>query len=178
MNKKLRNLVCPYPLEKNRDKVYDPFTLQRNPNGTYTCGVKGGHCIDIAYYDPGPPDLYEKNTTYCHSRSCAKMVKRFRGCVPSDSFIQNVYLSNKGINITDNSTESAEGFFHFFINRFLIDKIFIQPSNWFETLIHIIQSQSQIVMGHMAHRPSSMARTLYTMNGLNGEYRMYHSKEE
>ena len=121
MNKKLRNLVCPYPLEKNRDKVYDPFTLQRNPNGTYTCGVKGGHCIDIAYYDPGPPDLYEKNTTYCHSRSCAKMVKRFRGCVPSDSFIQNVYLSNKGINITDNSTESAEGFFHFFLKRFLIE---------------------------------------------------------
>ena len=97
-------LACPYP--NKPDKVYDPFTHQLNDNGTYTCGVKGGHCIDITYYDPGPGELLEDNTTYCHSRDCATMVKRFRGCVSSDAFIQEVYIDRKGDGNASNGTQT------------------------------------------------------------------------
>ena len=86
--------------------MYDPFTHQLNENGTYTCGVKGGHCIDITYYDPGPGELREDNTTYCHSRDCATMVKRFRGCVSSDAFIQEVYIDRKGDGNAPNGTQT------------------------------------------------------------------------
>ena len=88
--------ACPYPYpDPENMKVYDPFTEQRNSNGTYTCGVRGGYCLDTTYYDPGPPQMYENDTTFCHTRDCAKMVKRFRGCVASDAFIQRVYINKK-----------------------------------------------------------------------------------
>ena len=40
--------------------------------------VKGGHCIDITYYDPKEniTTFYEEDQSYCHKRSCAK--KTFR----------------------------------------------------------------------------------------------------
>ena len=87
--------ACPYKPQGKNAKAYEPFTVQRNKNGTYTCGVKGGYCIDITYYDPGLAKLYENNSTFCHSRDCAKLRKRFRGCVASDDFIQQVYIQKK-----------------------------------------------------------------------------------
>ena len=50
----------------------------RKKDGKYVCMVKGGHCIDITYYDPGEniTKFYEEDQSYCHKRSCAK--KTFR----------------------------------------------------------------------------------------------------
>ena len=91
---------------------------KKRDDGTYVCRVKGGHCIDITYYDPLEPEkeyfqdvhniallstnihlkiskLYDGNSTYCHNRDCARKVFRMRGCVASDEFIQQVYKTNK-----------------------------------------------------------------------------------
>ena len=50
----------------------------RKKDGKYVCMVKGGHCIDITYYNPDKnlSKFYEEDQSYCHKRSCAK--KTFR----------------------------------------------------------------------------------------------------
>lgn len=93
---------CPYP--GVRDKVYDPYTAMKRDDGSYVCRVKGGHCIDITYWDPLEPEkLYDDNSTYCHNRDCARKVFRMRGCVASDEFIQQVYKTNKEKNTSSGS---------------------------------------------------------------------------
>merc|ERR1711974_569790 len=87
--------ACPYPSDPQ--KVYDPYSVGPiGENRGYKCRVKGGHCIDITYFEPhNISQMYNGNTSYCHERSCAKQVFRMRGCVASDDFILQVYKANK-----------------------------------------------------------------------------------
>ena len=36
--------------------IFNCILAQKRDDGTYVCRVKGGHCIDITYWDPLEPE--------------------------------------------------------------------------------------------------------------------------
>jgi len=63
--------------------MYKAYTSLYDKNeNKYFCQVRGGHCIDIAIWQPENEDKINEVTGYpCHERSCAKKVSTIKGCV-------------------------------------------------------------------------------------------------